>query len=70
MTFDEEVPQTVEDFARATFLDRSEDRLGRLAEINKSQMQQAMCDMRGFAKTSAGFNNNRKLVKKSRPVGN
>ena len=54
--FDEEVPQTIDDFARATFFDRSDDRLGRLAEINKSQMQQAMRDMRGFARTDAGFN--------------
>ena len=45
--------------------DRSDDRLGRLAEINKSQMEQAMREMKGFARTDAGFNNQRKLIRAS-----
>lgn len=59
--FDNEVPSQLDNFARATFLDKSsDDRLGRLAEINKSQMEQAMREMRGFARTDAGFNSNEK----------
>lgn len=65
MLFDQEVHQPFDDFARATFFDRSDDRLGRLAEINKSQMEQAMREMKGFARTDAGFNNQRKLIRKA-----
>ena len=38
INFNDDVPTSMEDFARATFFDKSDDRLGRLAEINKSQM--------------------------------
>ena len=37
------------------FFDNSDDRLGRLAEINKNQMEQAMCEMTNFARTDSGF---------------
>ena len=50
-----------------TFFDRSngfgssDDRLGRLAEINKTQLENALRDMKSnFARTDAGFN--RQLV--------
>ena len=62
--FEDDLPQTVEDYARATFYDKSDDRLGRLAEINKSQMEQALRDIKGFSKTEAGFNNSRSMIKK------
>ena len=58
--FDKEMPQQ-NDFARVTFFDRSnelgfsDDKLGRLAEINKTQLEQALRDM-SFARTDAGFN--------------
>jgi hypothetical protein len=45
-----------------TFFDRSnavgfsDDKLGRLAEINKTQLRSALKDLNGFAKTDAGFN--------------
>ena len=54
----------MEDYARATFYDKNDDRLGRLAEINKSQMEQAMRDMKGFSKTESGFNASRSLIRK------
>lgn len=44
-----------------TFLDRtngfgfSDDKLGRLAEINKGQLENALRDMNKFARTDAGF---------------
>ena len=59
--FDREVPQT-DEYQRVTFFDRSnalgfsEDKLGRLAEINKTQLEQALRDMNSFARTDAGFN--------------
>ena len=57
--FDKDVPGQLEEFARATFFDKlSDDRLGRLAEINKSQMEQAMRELRGFARTDSGFKQN------------
>ena len=34
----------------------ADDKLGRLAEINKTQLNQALRDINNFAKTSAGFN--------------
>jgi len=39
------------------FVDRSDDRLGQLAEINKTQLEQALRDVKSFARTDAGFNN-------------
>ena len=58
--FDQDVPGLLEEFARATIFDKSsDDRLGRLAEINKSQMEQAMRELRGFARTDSGFNNDK-----------
>ena len=59
--FDQEVPLGKE-YERVTFFDRSnalgfsEDKLGRLAEINKTQLDQALRDMNNFARTDAGFN--------------
>lgn len=59
--FDAEVAKP-DDYQRVTFFDRSnafgfsEDKLGRLAEINKSQLQSALKDLNSFAKTDAGFN--------------
>lgn len=59
--FDKEVPQT-DEYQRVTFFDRSnafgfsEDKLGRLAEINKSQLESALRDLNSFARTDAGFN--------------
>jgi len=53
-----------EDYLRATFLDKTngfggfsaDDKLGRLAEINKTQLDNALRDMNTFARTDAGFN--------------
>lgn len=57
--FDAEMPQQ-NDYARVALFDRSnalgEDKLGRLAEVNKTQLEQALRDMNGFARTDAGFN--------------
>lgn len=51
------------DFARVTYFDRSaafgfsgEDKLGRLAEINKHQLESAMREMHGFRNTENNFN--------------
>ena len=55
-------PPPPDDYQRVTFFDRSnafgfsEDKLGRLAEINKSQLQSALRDLNSFARTDAGFN--------------
>ena len=43
-------------FDRSNALGFSEDKLGRLAEINKTQLEQALRDMNSFARTDAGFN--------------
>ncbi len=43
-------------FDRSNAFGFSEDKLGRLAEINKTQLEQALKDMNGFARTDAGFN--------------
>ena len=59
--FEQEVPQQ-DEYQRVTFFDRSnafgfsEDKLGRLAEINKTQMQSALRDLNSFTRTDAGFN--------------
>ena len=59
--FDREVPQQ-DEYQRVNFFDRSnafgfsEDKLGRLAEINKTQMQSALRDLSQFTRTDAGFN--------------
>lgn len=62
LLFDEEVPTNEFNHARVTFfVDRSEDRLGRLAEINKTQLEQALRDVKSFARTDAGFNQRQSL---------
>jgi hypothetical protein len=50
------------DFARVTYFDKSaafgmsDDKLGRLAEINKQQMEQALRDVDNFRRTDNTFN--------------
>ena len=34
---------------------KDDDKLGRLAEINKTQLENALRDMNNFARTDAGF---------------
>lgn len=64
------------DFARVTYFDRSaafgfsgEDKLGRLAEINKHQLESVMRDMHGFRNTENNFNRSpfSKVIKPAKP---
>ena len=61
MYFGDPDPRSEERYDRVNFLDRTdafggEDKLGRLAEINKSQLHQALREVNNFARTDAGFN--------------
>jgi len=43
-------------FDRSNAFGGSDDKLGRLAEVNKSQLDSALRDLSNFARTDAGFN--------------
>ena len=62
--FDKELPHNQNDnddfyrdarFDQSNALGWSDDKLGKLAEINKTQLETALRDMNNFARTDAGF---------------
>ena len=69
--FDTDITNSDNDYQRVAFFDQSnamgfstnEDKLGRLAQINKTQLDQALRDINNFAQTDAGFK--RKFFPKS-----
>ena len=55
-------------FDQSNALGWSDDKLGRLAEINKTQLETALRDMNNFARTDAGFH--RQVMKKGSATNN